>query len=559
MVVGEAPGFHEEQQGIPFVGSAGLLLDDMLREAGLRRQDCFITNVCKYRPPNNDLHHFFIAEAVGKAGNKPVVNGLFPNELLLESLTELYKEILDVKPNIIILFGNWPLWALTECAKLTSDKKHKGFKLPTGIGKWRGSLLPTVVFHDGVLSTAVGRQNYKCLPTYHPAAILRVWEWRSITVHDLRRVKCEYESPEYRTRSLKLLVRPSFKDAMDWINNVKSNLIAVDIETRLKHIACLGIADSLDNAICIPFMCTERYQGYWTAEEELALVKAIKGLVQSKKVIGQNFIYDMQYIARRWGFVFPIHADTMLTQHVIFPGTPKDLAYISSLYSSDYCYWKDEGKEWNPSMDEDQLWTYNCKDAIYTFEDHIEQQKVIAAYKLQEQNEFLHSLFEPILHMMLRGTQIDMSLRTKMGMELLEAMQEREAWFHRITGGIKIAKSKNAKPWYRSAQQLKTLLYDWMHLPVQKQRKTKEATTDNEALEKLMVVEPLIKPLLRRLQEYRSLGVFYNTFISAGLEWDNRIRCSYNIGGTETYRFSSSEDAFGYGTNLQNIPKGSEE
>jgi uracil-DNA glycosylase family 4 len=53
MVVGEAPGRHEDEQGRPFVGRAGRLLDELLAEAGLRREEVFITNVFKARPPNN--------------------------------------------------------------------------------------------------------------------------------------------------------------------------------------------------------------------------------------------------------------------------------------------------------------------------------------------------------------------------------------------------------------------------------------------------------------------------------------------------------------------------
>jgi uracil-DNA glycosylase len=53
MFVGEAPGFHEDQQGIPFVGAAGKLLDKLLDEIGLQRGDVFIANVLKSRPPGN--------------------------------------------------------------------------------------------------------------------------------------------------------------------------------------------------------------------------------------------------------------------------------------------------------------------------------------------------------------------------------------------------------------------------------------------------------------------------------------------------------------------------
>lgn len=51
--IGEAPGKNEDEQGKPFVGAAGKFLDEMLRDIGLDRQDVYITNIVKYRPPNN--------------------------------------------------------------------------------------------------------------------------------------------------------------------------------------------------------------------------------------------------------------------------------------------------------------------------------------------------------------------------------------------------------------------------------------------------------------------------------------------------------------------------
>src|SRR5215204_4732758 len=53
MFIGEGPGFHEDQQGRPFVGAAGQLLVDMLQTIGLRREEVFITNVVRCRPPGN--------------------------------------------------------------------------------------------------------------------------------------------------------------------------------------------------------------------------------------------------------------------------------------------------------------------------------------------------------------------------------------------------------------------------------------------------------------------------------------------------------------------------
>lgn len=53
VLIGEAPGKNEDEQGLPFVGSAGKFLDEMLRSAGMERNDVYITNIVKYRPPNN--------------------------------------------------------------------------------------------------------------------------------------------------------------------------------------------------------------------------------------------------------------------------------------------------------------------------------------------------------------------------------------------------------------------------------------------------------------------------------------------------------------------------
>src|SRR5258706_7857604 len=55
MVIGEAPGKHEDELGIPFVGPSGKMLDDFLRTAGISRSEVYITNVVKVRPPFNDL------------------------------------------------------------------------------------------------------------------------------------------------------------------------------------------------------------------------------------------------------------------------------------------------------------------------------------------------------------------------------------------------------------------------------------------------------------------------------------------------------------------------
>ena len=529
MIVGEAPGSEEEKRMEPFVGSSGQELTKMLHEAGIARTECFITNVCKTRPPGNEIKKYY---------SKFTNTTRIPGPELTQGIEELREEIRRVNPKLIIALGDTPLWALTG---------------ERGITKWRGSLLEA--------------EGCPVLPTYHPAAILRMWSWRFIAVHDLRRAKryldTGFPKPEYM-----FTIRPSFGTAMEILKNLEVKLnampmhLSVDIETRDKHIACIGIGWSKTEAICIPFMCVENVEGYWTLEEETAIVSMLfKVLTHPNiRVSGQNFIYDLQYLARRWGLTTDLWIDTMIAHAVCFPSMPKGLDFLSSMYCEYHKYWKDESKEWDPKLGEEQLWIYNCKDCVVTWEVAETLDRVIDKLELRKQFDMKMDEVHPVLRMMLRGTLIDRKRRDSMMWELQEAMQEREQFFESldVDGGLQLVKSKNAKRWYRSPVQQVRLFYEFYGVKPIRNRKTGRPTVDDEALPVIAKREPLLAPICDRMVEYRSLGVFLNTFVMAPLDHDFRMRCSYNPVGTETFRFNSSADAFGFGTNLQNIPKGDE-
>jgi DNA polymerase I-like protein with 3'-5' exonuclease and polymerase domains len=95
-------------------------------------------------------------------------------------------------------------------------------------------------------------------------------------------------------------------------------------------------------------------------------------------------------------------------------------------------------------------------------------------------------------------------------------------------------------------------------LPLQRHRKTGNPTVDAQALAYLRWKAPEWTKLFNLLEDERSVDVFASTFIRAPLDSDGRMRCSFNIAGTETFRWSSSQNVFGSGTNLQNIPKNQE-
>lgn len=192
-------------------------------------------------------------------------------------------------------------------------------------------------------------------------------------------------------------------------------------------------------------------------------------------------------------------------------------------------------------------WRYNAEDCVRTLECARVEAGIIKQFQLEEVETFQQSLFEPILRAMQLGVRIDTKVRAEIAMELTEEMDRRQEWLTEVLG-------HPLNP--RSPKQMQALFYGDLKLPVQRNRKSGTVTLDDDALTRLAAREPLIRPLVKKIEEYRSLGVFLGTFAQAPLDYDERMRCSYNPCGTYTYRLSSSKNAFGSGTNLQNLPKG---
>ncbi len=199
---------------------------------------------------------------------------------------------------------------------------------------------------------------------------------------------------------------------------------------------------------------------------------------------------------------------------------------------------------------DDRLWEYNCRDCTITWECYEAIQKNIDQMGLREPADFQQVLFNAVLESMIRGVRVDVSRRGEWEMRLLDEISSRDAWFHAVLG-------HPLNP--RSPKQMTSLFYSDLKQREIKSRVSGNPTLDDTALTTLGEREPLLLPLIRKIQEYRSLGVFLSTFVRMPLDEDQRMRTSFNIAGTDTYRFSSSENPFGNGGNLQNLPKGGEE
>lgn len=533
MIVGEAPGEREVAEGQPFVGFSGQEMSKMLQEAGIMRSECFITNVVRIRPPGNDINAFIAQRKSDISAQHIMMRDKFVLPAVRDGFELLKREIEMCQPNVIIAFGNVALWALTG---------------QWGITSWRGSVM------ECDLELALDYKP-KVVPAYHPASILRQWSWRQIAIHDLRRAASQSKFREVIRPDYKFVIRPDYSTVLTILHQLYQQVcerpgkIAVDIETRAGHTACVGLAWSATEALCIPLMCVERKDGYWPLEQEAAISFALYQLLTHPncEVIGQNFSYDAQYFWRHMHFLPRLKRDTMLTQHTLFSNLQKGLDFLSSMYCEHHLYWKDEGKEWDAKTGEDQLWTYNCKDAVITFEVDTAQQAAVDQMRLREVHDFQQRLFWPVLESMNRGLRVDTASRGNFAYTLQEEIAKREQWLIDTLG-----EPLNIK----SPLQMKRMFYETLEQKPILSRKTGTVTCDDEALRKIAEREPLLLPVTKKIAELRSLGVFLSTFVNAPLDTDGRMRCSFNIAGTETYRFSSSKNAFGSGLNLQNIPKG---
>jgi DNA polymerase I-like protein with 3'-5' exonuclease and polymerase domains len=384
-----------------------------------------------------------------------------------------------------------------------------------------------------------------------------MWEWRSVCVHDLRRA-ASISTHGIHEPQHNFIVRPSFTTVMEVLHDLqlraeKGRLrLACDIETRARHIACFGLAWSNCDSICIPFMDVHQHPGYWSIDEEAAIILRLHALTThpNVEVVGQNWMYDMQYIARHWGFCPWPYFDTMLAQHTCFPGMPKSLGFIASLHCEYYVYWKEEGKQWDPRyVDEEQLWVYNCKDCVNTFEASYSLESAIHAYHLEEPFKFQMKMVKNVMITMLRGVKVDMQRRKEISTYLLEAMLARQQYLNFIL-------DMDFNP--RSAPQMKKLFYNVFGVKPTLHKKTKKPTLNKNALGDLRKkADAILYPVIDAIIEFRRAGTA-NSVATVDLDRDLRFRTSYNLAGTETFRLASSEDAFGFGTNGQNISTGDE-
>lgn len=351
---GEAWGENEARIGRPFVGASGIELLRMLDESGcitltaddaeyMRRfwkegkpdlVDCiwnmhpevYRSNVFMQRPPGNKLEWFCGPKAEGIAGYPALLKSKYVRREFIYELERLADELINIDPNLVLCLGNCALWAL--CAT-------------TGVSKLRGAT--RISTH-----TALG---FKCLPTYHPAAVLRQWELRPIAVMDLFKAAREVAYPDIRRPKREIWIEPSLEDLEAFYEQHchGCSILSVDIETAGSQVTCIGFAPNPSVALVVPFYDSRRRgRNYWaTPEAERQAWRFARRILEdgSIKKVFQNGMYDIAFLWRSCRIkVLGAEHDTMLLHHAMQPESLKSLGFLGSCYTQGESAWKADHK-----------------------------------------------------------------------------------------------------------------------------------------------------------------------------------------------------------------------
>ena len=363
VLLAEAQGEAEAKHGSTLIGASGIELLRMMSEAELitlspvdrdlihkyyltndnrhimalwdNHPEVYRTNVFNHHPPNNWLGWFLGPKSEALPGypmlkiptgaGKPKPAGPYVRKEFANELARLGDELLDKNPNVVVCLGNCALWALSGLS---------------GIGAIRGTTL---------LSTHTVA-DFKLLPTYHPAAVLRNWDLRPVVIADLMKATRESQYPEIRRPEREIWIEPAIEDIRTFAETyIKGcSLLSVDIETAGDRITCIGFAPNSRIALVVPFDDARAAdRNFWTSiEDEHAawqIVKCILGDITIPKLF-QNGAYDIAFLWRSMHIkVYGATEDTMLLHHALQPEMLKNLGFLGSIYS-DQGTWKGMAK-----------------------------------------------------------------------------------------------------------------------------------------------------------------------------------------------------------------------
>lgn len=517
-IIAEYPGDTEVAMKQPLVGGSGRYLFTELAKIGVKREQCYITNVIK-------------RQVVSKKGDKVSV----PAEEQRRWGAVLARELSQLSNvRYVIVLGNTALKAVVG---------HEGIK------KWRGSAL------DFTPEMGLFPTSGKLLVAYNPAFIMRD---PTVELHfkiDMARFKRIIDGT-YKPHSIHAHYNPTKAQALDFIRKLRSDKLptAFDIETINGETACIGFANDAHEGMCINFRGDAMEPSRYDVADEMAIRIAIAELFEDKNItfIAQNGNFDTYWLRYKDRIKARVDYDTLLAHHTLAPTLPHNLGFLTTQYT-EHPYYKDEKDTWRDTGGVNQFWEYNVKDCCIT---KAVYSGTLTELRRENMEKFFFShvmkLQPHLAEMTVNGIKLDMSLREKIANELVEELNKLEADFINKTQLAASDPSLVINP--RSAPQLRDLFFNKLKLV------GRGTSTDDENRNRFRVhpnTSPASKAMLDALDRYKTEHKFYSTYVDTSVDADGQMRCEWKQFGTQSApgRLSSSAVMWGSGSNLQNQPE----
>lgn len=493
MILGESPSYVEVEHGKPFVGPSGRELDRILKDAGINRNSCWITNVCKYFVPGSEEKKIPFSVRARNAGID-----------LHEQLAELQNEINSIKPNCILALGGTALWAL-------SGKKK--------ISDYRGSIM-----------VGMGR---KFVSTYHPAHLLHMSDsevkgyWnRQIMVFDFRRAYEESLTDELVLPLRSLSICRDSHQLAEFIKRYEGvSRPAIDIEAGGTCVPiCVGISFNQREGITVPLWNCDGISNIPDSDLTSCWI-LLNQILSQNDVVGQNFKYDQDKIVRLGFTVKSLASDTMLKAFAINPELPKGLAFNTSIYTREPFY-KNEGMYEGKIED---LLLGCARDACVTKEIDLAMDKDLDELGQRDFYEkFLMRLHPLYLDIETTGFKVDEKKRDELIRKYIEWDERLRYELFHMTGD-----ELNVNSW----QQVATLLYAIYKLPSRKGTGEEELTA---LLNSPRVKDETHRRVIELILEHRRVRKTISTYLMALPDFDGRMRTTYYL-CLETGRTSTGQ------------------
>lgn len=580
-IIGDFPGkadIHHRKpfcrQGTPeypYSGSIGAKLEEKLSQAGVARDACFIGTICQFSE-----HQDYLDKKIDL--NQPKIQ---------ESLATLTTDLEKYNPNVCLLLGRAALYA----AKGT-----------TNIDAWRGS-----VFISDVPGPFYGR---KCIATNHPRVCQAQYSLMPLLTFDIAKVAKEGRTPTFVPPVRNLRINLTAQETVDELIKIKQTKpkIALDIEGYVDAMSCLSISPDPSYAFIV-VLANKNNTNYWDNEDdELRIWRALADVLEDSSILKvlQNSLYDRFVLQYSYGLIVRgVVDDTMLRHWELYCEFEKNLGFQCSIYTQEP-YYKQERKD----PDLDTFHRYCCRDSAVTLEINERLSKFLQPSQ-DAHYRFNVALLNPLMYMENRGILYDKPaaeaclkiveehlavLQSKLDSltgkgcptyeslhELLAKVQEVMCYkkdreqpkkdyveiYPRIRQMLATCVAEGRQPSttelnYISvesdfsmnirAPMFREYLYGPLGLPEQRKKNDRDEwviTADYEALLKLQKIKPTeVVDLAIQIGVLRTRS----QMLGISADADGRVRCGYNVVGTETGRLTCYTSPTGSGYNLQTIP-----